>query len=163
MGVGGRLSEPGEGPVPRQGSSPKAVLWDNSGSLPEQRGPGGVEARALRGPQESGRRRKASSHREGGWATCPGGLASKGPGAGARHCGRPSPGEGRGEHDSLRAGRRLRATRTPQERRNRVGSLVEGRPAGPGTPEEGTGEGTTPRMMSGCERRLSQSLALSSP
>lgn len=44
-GWGGRLPAPGEGPVPRQGSSPKAVLWDNSGSPEEPRGRGGVEAR----------------------------------------------------------------------------------------------------------------------
>lgn len=48
-GVGGRLPAPGEGPVPRQGSSPKAVLWDNSGSPEEPRGRGGVEARRSRG------------------------------------------------------------------------------------------------------------------
>lgn len=125
LGVGGRSSAPGEGPVPRQGSSPKAVLWDNSGSLPERRGPGGVEARALRGPEESGRRKKASTHREGGRATCPGGLASKGRGAGgqalARHCGRPSPGGGGGgEQDSLRAGRRLEVTRPPPGKKGRL-------------------------------------------
>lgn len=49
LGVGGRLPAPGEGLVPRQGSSPKAVLWDNSGSPEEPRGRGGVEARALLG------------------------------------------------------------------------------------------------------------------
>lgn len=50
LGGGGHLFAPGEGPVPRQGSSPKAIY--PPGQLAFSRGAagrGGVEARALRG------------------------------------------------------------------------------------------------------------------
>lgn len=57
LGGGGPLSAPGEGPVPRQGSAPKATLWDRSGSPEERRDEGAWRAGAPGGcRQEPGGR-----------------------------------------------------------------------------------------------------------
>lgn len=154
---GGASRRPGRGQSPDRraalpglSSGTTQVLFRSGGAQ------GAWRPRALRGPPEPGRRRRreASSHREGGRATCPGGPASPGRGAGARPAGRPGPGAGRGERGSLRPGRRPRAARTPQGR---------GKGPGRGPPAEGTGEGVTPGTASGRDGRLARSLAPSSP
>lgn len=165
LGSGGGASlSPGRGQSPDRAALQRLSLWDNSGSLPERRGPGGVEARALQGPEESGRRRRRAPTEKGAGPRVPGGQRAKGEGRAPGIVGGRAPERGAGSTTPSGQGDGLGATRTPQGRRNRVGSPARERPAGPGTPEEeGTGEAIPLKMMSGCERRLSRSLALPSP
>lgn len=113
LGSGGALLCARGGASPQTGQlskgCPLGQLRFSSGTA-GTRGRGGSGAP---GSQRVGTPEESEHPRERGRATCPGGLASKGRGARgegrapARHCGRPRPGGGSGEQDSLTEGRRL--------------------------------------------------------
>lgn len=139
--MGGRLPAPGEGPVPRQGSSLKAVLWDNSGSLEELRGRGGVEVQGSRGLKAGTWGPRERPPGRGPGHVSRGASEQRARGRAPGIVGDQARGGSRGEQDSgrLRAGEGGRAP--CRQGKGRVGSCEQGAVRESRTSEEGVGGG----------------------